>query len=216
MPAIKLTAPKIPISTRKPDFADGKPYEAFAVLSLWMLADAIEWLQHKKADGLDEPLAAVLKELGNNDRYVPINVSLAGEYALQAMDAVCHAEHLLEIERLEQAHDSMIEMMSKQIEMASKQMHNDYLCRVAQQEKEERTRRSMKAEALNIARHRKTREAKERVFKEWEKDPSKFPSAEKAGRHLCDWLAREGMEYEPRTVIAWIRDHAKRIGVRFR
>jgi len=49
---------------------EGKNYEFFAVLALILIADAQNWyLKHK-------------------------STSLAGESAIQAMDAICHAEHL--------------------------------------------------------------------------------------------------------------------------
>lgn len=73
-----------------------------------------------------------------------------------------------------------------------------------------------KMKALNLFRHESNHAAREKVLREWERDPSNFPSAEKAGRHFTEWLTKEGINYEPRTVTGWIRSHAKQIGVRFR
>lgn len=161
---------------------DGKVYEYFAVLSLWLLADSLEWLKHNGAPS--------------------VRFSLAGEYALKAMDAVCYGEHLQAIERINEAHIQ---------EKATKQS-------------EDKKQRSLKAQALNIARHRKDYEAKDLVIKEWEKDKSKFSSGEKAGIHFADWLLRQGVDaeskslydYQPRQVATWLRSYAKQIGVRFR
>lgn len=75
---------------------------------------------------------------------------------------------------------------------------------------------SAMAKTLNSARHRKTNEAKAMAIEEWQKDPSRFASAEKAGNQIADWLETQGFKYEPRTVTNWIRGHARQIGVRFR
>lgn len=73
-----------------------------------------------------------------------------------------------------------------------------------------------KALALNKVRHEKNHEARAMAIEEWEKNPSKYPSAEKAGRAIADWLRSKGHNFEPRTVTGWIRSHAKQKGVRFR
>jgi len=181
-------------------FADAKPYEAFAVLSLWMLGDAIEWLQHKDDGGLDEPVAAILKELG-------IGASLAGEYALKAMDAVCHAEHLHEMARLKEEHA-----------LDLSKTHESYLVKAVKKIASEGKRRSIIAEQLNVKRHCKTREAKAKAIEEWNRSRSKWPSAEKAGNELAKWVVTQGIveSIEPRTVTNWIREYAKQIGVRLR
>ncbi len=75
---------------------------------------------------------------------------------------------------------------------------------------------SEKMKALNLARHRSNHAARERVVSEWEKSPSTWPSAEKAGLYFADLLAKEGSTYEPRTVTDWIRTHARKVGIRFR
>ncbi|CAG0946949.1 hypothetical protein ANRL1_03473 [Anaerolineae bacterium] len=54
------------------EWAEGTRYELFAAMSLWLLADAMEYIDDKSKHGL----------------------SIAGEYAIKAMDAVCYAEHL--------------------------------------------------------------------------------------------------------------------------
>ncbi len=95
---------------------------------------------------------------------------------------------------------------------------NDNLSKVVAQQEHERERRSMQNEKLNIARHQKTNEAKVRVLREWEKNPSSWSSAEKAGNHFADQLVKDGIlgNIEPRTVIGWIRTHARQIGVKLR
>lgn len=87
------------------EFPDEKPHELFAVLSLWLLADATKWL-HDDSVGeniekkVDELIDLVSRKYGH--RKLPFNLKLsgAGTCALKAMDAVCYTEHLQELERL--------------------------------------------------------------------------------------------------------------------
>lgn len=183
------------------DFPDGKPQEIFAVLSLWLLADALKWIRFQRKDVCIVTHASgevVYHEGESQPVDLASNYSIAGSYALKAMDAICHAEHLCEVAKLESMY---------KLNLAKN--HDDHL-------KNESERRSMRAEQLNIARHRKTNEAKAKAIEEWEKDRSKFISAEKYGLHLADWLGTQGFQYEPRTVTSWIRAHAKQIGVALR
>ena len=73
-----------------------------------------------------------------------------------------------------------------------------------------------RAVALNAKRHEQRHRARALVCAEWERAPSDFPSAEKAGYHFSQWIAGQGHPYEPRTVTSWIREHAKQLGIRFR
>lgn len=195
------------------DFPNGKPEELFAALSLWLLADAIGWLGHRSSETeksflssldhllkLPEGMEDELIDAGISIRTTDteINLSLAGECALKAMDAACYAEQLHEVAGLEAMY---------KLKLAKN--NDDHL-------KNEAKRRSMVAEKLNIARHRKNSEAKAKIIAEWENDRSKFISAEKYGLHLADWLGTQGLQYEPRTVTNWIRAHAKQIGVALR
>jgi hypothetical protein len=163
-------------------YPEGKDYELFAVLSLWMLADALRDLQH-----------------GKN----PLNLSIAAEYALKAMDAVCHAEHLYEMQHLKESVDRSIATMRSNLEV--------------ERQVEERGKRSKQSEKMNEARHRKTNEAKAKVTEEWGKDPSRWAGAERASSDLANWLSEQGFrEFQPRTVAKWIRDYAKEKRVRLR
>ena len=65
----------LPEGTLEPEpeeYAEGKDYELFAVLSLWLLSDSLQWINNQSKHGL----------------------SIASAYAIKAMDAVCYAEHL--------------------------------------------------------------------------------------------------------------------------
>lgn len=189
------------------EFPNCKAYESFAALSLWLLADAIEWGGRKPS-----PITATYQNGRMRKTERPpdhldhlektYRLSMAGTFALNAMDAVCHAEHLQEVMRLKEDH---------------------FKRELAAQEAEQK-KRSIKAEKMLIGRHRNRCEAKDKVEKEWEKATSKFPSAEKAGLYFSDWLHHQGLndlseplyDYQPRAVTNWIRNYAKKIGVRFR
>ncbi len=177
-------------------FPNCQPYELFAVLSLWMLAEAVISLQRKEDQlgGLDKAFQPLLESLGSTELYVPFGISSIAEGALKAMDAVCYAEYLQVVGWWEATHT-----------------------RTREQQEQEHTLRSVRAEALIVDRHRKNNAAKQTVTKEWDKNRSKWPSAEEAGAFLATWLTMQGFKkYKTRTVVGWIRAHAKEMGVRLR
>ena len=177
------------------EWPEGSRHELFAVLSLWLLADAIECA----------------------DRKFIYSLSIAGEYAIKAMDAVCYAERLREEDLLESyikkmANAELIQALRKQKAEQQKWVQD---CSDLSKEREIKEKKD-KSKNLNDKRHEKTYAAKSLVINEWEKEPSAFSSAEKAGLHFADWLEEKGIKYEPRTVTNWIRAHAKQIGIVFR
>lgn len=179
-------------------FHDAKDYEFFAVLGLWMVADALNWIRRRRRNQSDTGL-----------------FSLAGGCAIKAMDAVCYAEHLHDRVRMDSVVSEKIAALQDQL----KAYETIQASLVASQEtrlREEKQKRSLIAERLNIERHKTRNEARAKAIEEWEKEPSRFRSAEKAGNYLADWLEQFGYTYEPRTVTTWIREYAKEIGVKFR
>lgn len=176
---------------------EGQTHELFAVLSLWLLADAIDWSQNKMKN----------------------NLSVAGEYAISAMDAVCFAEHVREVDWAEQFHKKcMIEISDRQENRIKGMVDGIRKDLAAEQIAHASEKQARRSERLNIARHAKSNHAKEIVCKEWEKIKNDFSSAEKAGEHFADWVVAQGLlkKVADRTVRDWILDHAKKIGVRFR
>ena len=184
------------------DFLQGKSYELFAVLALWLLADALHWLQNSQAKTLKSISDFSPKLAQDIERIVSgfppdliadksTNLSLAGESALNAMDAVCYAEHLFAVEKLK-----VTQEVERQVQ--------------------EKKRRSMLSEKLNIARHQKRNQAVGLVTSEWAKNPSQFNSAEKAGLHYAEWLKVYDFQFEPRTITGWLRTYAKKVGIRLR
>lgn len=189
----------------EPDhWPEGRTDELFAVLSLWLLADSIEFAQGRGKYGS----------------------SLAGEYALKAMDAVCHAEHVREVEWLEQFHKKqLLEATGNQEARLQNIAADTRQALAAEHLAHEREKQSIRAERLNAARHKTTNEAKDLVCAEWEKATDAFPSAEKAGNFFADWLENKKIGYmakgkqvfyQPRAVTGWIRRRAKEKGIKFR
>lgn len=192
------------VTTDSEDFPNGKEYEFFAVLSLVLLADSIRWLTYSRefivtasfTDGRVERSRSVEE---NKPSDIQSNYALAGESALIAMDAVCHAERLEALARIETKHaqkvaNTLIEIQAEEVK-----------------------KRSLKATKLNLSKHRETYEAKAKVIEEWEKNISQFPSAEQAGVYFSEWLETNNLKkHEPRTITGWLRTYAKTIGVRFR
>jgi hypothetical protein len=191
------------------DLINKQPYEYFAVLSLSLLAEVVNYLNpenvNKNAEIMLNELDTATRKLGIKTIAPNINLSCAGSSAIKAMDAVCYAEQLKEIERIQSSHS---------LELAK--THGDYASAQAKRQEEEISRRNERAKKLNEARHLKTNEAKDIVISEWKKQPTKFPSAEKAGLHFADYLATRGFDYTPRTVTSWIRAYAKQENIRLR
>ena len=69
----------------------------------------------------------------------------------------------------------------------------------------------------NEKRHKENHYYENLVTSEWDKDPSRFSSAEKAADHYVDWLRDEyKVEYEHRTIANWIRAYAKAHSIKLR
>lgn len=116
----------------------------------------------------------------------------AASYAVQATDSVCYAEQLIEI-------NSLIEMLNQEAQE-----------RILA-ERRERTKKASEG------RHEDTYKIMQLILAEWERDPSAFPSAEKASKFFSNWLEINGYKsFEPRTIASWIRNYAKQKGIKLR
>ena len=119
------------------EFKDGKDYEYFAVLALWLVADAVEAdkysgaaaLERAKALGMEmspeviqryekghsisDELRSKMLALGIGPlpEYFAtpdeIRLSKSGHYAIAAMEAVCFAEHLYEVRQFKNQHEQV-------------------------------------------------------------------------------------------------------------
>lgn len=177
------------------EYSEGKDYELFSVVALWLLAESIQYQKGQSRNGQ----------------------VIAGNIAIKAMDAVCYAEHLKETKFLvsvikNRSDQELREALDRQKTEQRKWIKH---CLDVSRERDAK-KKSEQARYLNIARHRERNEAQARAIEEWKNDTARFPSAEKAGLYLADWLGKQGFQYEPRTVTGWVRSYAKEIGVKFR
>lgn len=185
------------------EFINGKKYEYFAILAMWQLVEAMIWLgvdfernlsklttNHSDNVEYRETIIGLIKHFKGRK-----NIEFAAQYAMDATEAICYAEQLFEIQKIQLGLDLKLE-----IEL----------------EKKDIKRKSIVSEKLNIARHQKRNEALELVTNEWAKNPSQFNSAEKAGNYFSDWLKPQDISYEPRTVTGWLRSYAKKVGIKLR
>lgn len=188
------------VETDPLEYPEGKDYELFAAMGLWLVADSIRLMEIKQI-------------LGANT-------------AIKAMEAVCYAERLKETDFLvsrikKRSEEEMNEALTKQ-----KSEHRKWIqhCLDVKREREAQ-KNSNRAKDLNDERHKTGRAAKSMVEEAWGKNPSQFPSAERAGIYYADWLEKnqifylekgKQMFYQQRAVTGWIRAHAKLLGVKFR
>ena len=183
-----------------------KKYESFAILSMWLLVDTLRYLNYNFVKNIDIIVANTKRDNKDyKDFYTRLcqlerniyskNIENSANFAIEAMEAVCYAEHLFLLEK-EVTKVKEINKIELQVE--------------------EKKRRSMVSEKLNIARHQKRNEVMFSVTDEWLKKPNLFISADKAGIEFSRRLSEKGIDYEPRTIAGWIRACAKKNNISFR
>lgn len=183
-----------------------KKYESFAILSMWLLLDTLRYLNYNFVKNIDIIVANTKRDNKDyKDFYTRLcqlerniyskNIENSANCAIEAMEAVCYAEHLFLLEK-EVTKVKEINKIELQVE--------------------EKKRRSMVSEKLNIARHQKRNEVMFSVTDEWIKKPNLFISADKAGIEFSRRLSEKGIDYEPRTIAGWIRACAKKNNISFR
>lgn len=202
------------VDLSKDEVPDAKEHEYFAAMALWFIAESIQRLEYR----YDLNTHKFVKR--ENQRLEEFDFSRIGEYVVKAMEAVCHGEHLRDLERVNDRFEERIGRLQAALESQqgktekTEQAIRDEVS--AKLQEEEIRRKSEHAKKLSRLRHRERDEARQAVLAEWEKNPAAFPSAEKAGNYYADWLQSQGKTFEPRTVTGWIRSHAKDKGIRFR
>ncbi len=187
------------------EYPEGHDYELFAVLALRLVGKTMAVLEAKRK-----------------------NSAKAGEYALQAMDAVCHVEHLTESAWLASYFRSEREWDQDRVNalILEKTKQHEWLQNELEKQHREKLERMKQ---LNKARHALGEQARQSVIDEWNKNRNQFSSGEEAGNHFADWLAAKGIykarrkssnarpePYKARTVRDWILDYAKDEGFKFR
>lgn len=133
------------------EYAEGRDYEFFAVLSLWLLADALSFLTNR----------------ANN----PTCLSVAGSYAIEAMNSVCYAEHLKESEWLiaytQKTGDAKLANALKQEKENRKIMLSLARKRDAERDKKEKSEKGKKAAEAKHNRVGGSREKRNKILAAW-------------------------------------------------
>jgi len=191
---------------------DPENHEYFAAFALWHVGDVIndllfdyDYKTHKYV--AKDKLNGKIKE----DSYTYRN---AAEDAIIAMHAVCESELMRDTERLKEDHRKILAEVKAHTSLT---VQKEIDAKWEAQRLEEDRRKSEHAREKARLSHRERDEMRALVVGEWEKNPTQFRSAERAGNYYVDWLHEEHKkEYQPRTVIGWIRQHAKEKNIRLR
>lgn len=130
-----------------------------------------------------------------------IRYSIAGESALEAMDAVCYAEHLKAIEELQHDRDDLQMQLFIQADPAH-QMEN--VERLA--EEMARQKISIANSKAAIKRHAENHAMKQQVFDWCTSHLSEYPSMDAAAEAIAGNL----VPVKFRTARSWISDYRKR------
>lgn len=193
------------------DVNDVKEYEYFAILALWLVGDYAKTLELE----LDfTKMEYVKREPGTLNAF---HTARLGQSLIAAMEAVCYAEGMRDMVRTRKRYDDRIH----EIQQTHKPVTDDDIDRIRaeilqQVEEVSKARQVEHAKELNRARHQPNNAIRKQVLDQWETNTTQFPSAEKAGAHYVDVLAKQGIEREHRTVVGWIRTRARELGIRFR
>ncbi len=187
-------------------FDDGTPdpedYEYFAAMALWKVADAI----YKVTYSYDYKTREDIKK--DRQKLTPSDLSIAGDIAIEAMEAVCHAVNLRDSQRQEERFQEKIKAAETHAS-AKVQKENDLKWESLQaEEARQKSENAKKMAALSKASRNKSMAA---VLSQWDQDAAlqKLSSA-KAGIKLSQWLGTQDLEpFEPRTVSQWISAHKK-------
>ena len=190
------------------DVKDVEPYEYFAVLTLWFIADYLQDLETKFE-------LKQLKRVKRTDKkYTAEEVLQFGQKIFEAFEAVAHAEQLRAIKRVEEKYESKIQKIlddkSKISKSASEKMSEEVRREIEEESKNDRREHAKKMAALS----KKSRnESMDAVLAKWDSEPQlQALSAAKSGAKLSTWLGTQNLEFfEPRTVAEWVSAHKKKI-----
>lgn len=185
---------------------DVEPYEYFAALALWFVAEYLENLEtyfdFKQLKRVKRP----------HKKYTAEEVLRFGQKIFEAFEAVAHAEQLRAIKRVEEKYEAKIQKIldekSRISKSASEKMSEEVRREIEEESKNDRRERAKKMAALS----KKSRNASmDAVLAKWDSEPQlQALSAAKAGAKLSAWLGTQDLEvFEPRTVAEWVSAHKK-------
>lgn len=166
------------------DFQNPQPEELFAVLALWYIGDSLRWLNRNQSRQGD------VKPSGPDTS----SLSIAGEYAIRAMDAVCFAERL----RAEERQDEKIADLRQKVQHAEQHIEKIVEAKVAH-------KRSAVAREAAAKRHEEHDLCRQDVIQHYEENQASYKSVEAAARAIAGKL----VPMTHRTVVEWIRAYKK-------
>ena len=194
------------------DVKDVKDYEYYAVYAICFLADYARTLEYK----LQLNPIGWAKRV--NRTYEPSEVAQLANKLFEAIEAVCFAERLRAVDRVEEKYHAKIEKLQAgaavRITSEDYERMRDEIKRDLQAE--DHAQRRDRSEANNNIRHQENRSIKQSVLDDFAQNSRRFDSAEKAADHYVDQLESRGIERSHRTVADWIRAYARSNGIRFR
>jgi hypothetical protein len=187
---------------------DAEPYEYFAVLALWFIADYLEDLETKFEFKKLKRVKRIHK------KYTAEEILQFGQKIFEAFESVAHAEQLRAIKRVEEKYESKIQKIldekSRISKSASETMSKEVRREMDEEYKKERREHAKKMAAIS----KKPRNASlDAALAKWDREPAlQALSAAKAGAKLSTWLGTQDLEFfEPRTVAEWVSAHKKKI-----
>ncbi len=187
-------------------FGDGspnpEPFEYFATMALWKVADAIDRVTYN----YDVKTNTYTKK--DRKKLEPHDYTRAAGSVIEAMEAICHAESLRDVDRREKYFAEQIQTAEKHTSAKVLKANEAKWKALQEQETKQKTDHAKKMAELSKANRNKSMAA---VLSHWDQDAAmqKISSA-KAGIKLSAWLATQDLEFfEPRTVSLWISAHKK-------
>lgn len=178
---------------QEPGLQNPKPAEFFAAMALWLVIDCIDWLNRKQKQLKlsDRGLRRGKRSIVSAEK---VHMSLAGEAAIKAMDAVAYAEHLRALEKIGLKQDEL----KKELQQHKQSIETLAEAKAAQ-------RRTAAARDAAAKRHVEHAMFKEYTIQYFEEHESEFKSAEDAATAI----AGKVVNVKHRTVANWIREHKK-------
>ncbi|MBT2866542.1 hypothetical protein JQK19_04740 [Chromobacterium violaceum] len=171
-----------------PEFPSAKDYEYFAILALWKISDVIQY--SNKAAQLKES-KSVHSSLNET-----VCLTFAGNFALEALEAITHAEKII----LENQKNQEIWTMRYKLEEIKEASETNL---------EETAKKliSTKARRAAIARHAENHSMKAEALEWYEKNMSMFKSKDAAAEQIAGKIVPAKF----RTVRTWIGQYHKKI-----
>lgn len=166
----------------------------FAVLALWKLQDAVRWCERSPGQVVySAEAAAFLAKFPDHvsGRVARTVLSLAGGYAIEAMDAVCHAEGMGIVNAFRFSTDGL----KRELTEAEKSTE-------ARAEEIVKRRKSVDASTAAIASHAENRQIKATVFEWCEKHRNEYDSNAAAAEVIAGRGKLVPMTFK--TVEKWI------------